>query len=61
MPMFSATGSVPKDRAILRSAVTMMVLSRFSMNNAAATRAVICVARRGVLFDRSSGFADGNT
>jgi hypothetical protein len=44
--MFQPTGSAPKDRAICGSAVTMMVLPRFSMNSAAATRAAICMARR---------------
>ena len=47
-PMFKPTGSVPKDHAICGSAVTMTVLPRFSMKNAAATRAVICVARRPI-------------
>jgi len=42
--MFKPTGLASKDRAICGSAVTMMVLSRFSMNSAPATRAVICMA-----------------
>jgi class 3 adenylate cyclase len=36
---------VEVDEAGTGSAVTMMVLSRFSMNSAAATRAVIWMAR----------------
>ena len=44
--MFKTTGSVPRDRAICGSAVTITTPSRSSMKKATATMRTICVARR---------------